>query len=220
MVEAALKKTYAEKLRDPRWQKRRLEILDKAKFHCLNCDSTDKELHVHHLLYERGKDPWEYEDKLLLPLCKDCHELIADMQADVTKLLAEFTPDVWGELHGALCDILGGGHDEHPFIVWGNWINAACPKQSPEWIWQRITQEIRTRRPLIRGWIESAKGIRIEEACFVIGFPPEQKTAMESLSSPRTLQFLNGLLKEVSHRDLQFQFTLLEERKSKKGVRN
>lgn len=64
---------YADLLRDPRWQKRRLEILEQASFTCQDCGAKDKELHVHHLVYRKGWKPWEYPDDVLLVLCKDCH---------------------------------------------------------------------------------------------------------------------------------------------------
>ena len=43
------KQVYSEKLRDPRWQKRRLEILERDAWQCQACLSTAKTLHVHHL---------------------------------------------------------------------------------------------------------------------------------------------------------------------------
>jgi hypothetical protein len=68
------KKTYAEKLRDPRWQKMRLKILERDKFMCQHCLDTTKTLHVHHLVYINGRDPWEYPESHLVTLCCDCHE--------------------------------------------------------------------------------------------------------------------------------------------------
>ena len=66
--------TYSEKLKDPRWQKKRLEILNRDKFTCQNCGDETKTLHVHHKLYIHGCEPWDYEDKYLLTLCYSCHE--------------------------------------------------------------------------------------------------------------------------------------------------
>lgn len=67
--------SYSAKLRDPRWQKKRLEVLSEAKFTCQDCGATDKELHIHHAYYIRGKEPWQYPGTLLTVLCKDCHEI-------------------------------------------------------------------------------------------------------------------------------------------------
>ena len=71
-----MSKTYAEKLKDPRWQKKRLEILERDKFACRYCADKEKTLHVHHVYYEKGKSPWEYEGDMLLTLCERCHELL------------------------------------------------------------------------------------------------------------------------------------------------
>lgn len=66
--------TYKEKLLDPRWQKKRLEILERDKWHCQSCCSNTKTLHVHHLDYISGNDPWDYSNEYLITLCYDCHE--------------------------------------------------------------------------------------------------------------------------------------------------
>lgn len=64
---------YSEKLRSPLWQKKRLEILQRDNFTCLNCGDNKSHLHVHHLQYLRFKDPWEYDNDYLITLCNKCH---------------------------------------------------------------------------------------------------------------------------------------------------
>lgn len=66
-------KSYSELLKDPHWQRRRLEILNRSNFTCESCESGDKTLHVHHKLYRKGAMPWEYENQELQALCEDCH---------------------------------------------------------------------------------------------------------------------------------------------------
>jgi hypothetical protein len=66
--------TYLEKLKDPRWQKKRLEILQRDNWTCQCCGDTENTLHVHHWFYKKGKDPWEYDAEDLSTLCEDCHE--------------------------------------------------------------------------------------------------------------------------------------------------
>lgn len=63
--------TYAEKLKDPRWQRKRLEIFDRDGFKCIRCGDGLKTLHVHHLQYYG--EPWEAPDAMLSTLCCDCH---------------------------------------------------------------------------------------------------------------------------------------------------
>jgi len=68
------KSAYAQKLRDPRWQKKRLEIMSRDKFTCRSCASTERTLNVHHLFYPKGAEPWECPDESLATLCELCHE--------------------------------------------------------------------------------------------------------------------------------------------------
>ncbi len=79
-----------------------------------------------------------------------------------------------------------------------------------EAIWQKVVEQIRTRRPLIHSWVNSATALGIEGPFFQLGFPPEQKTAMESLASPRARDFLEALLKEISGQSLKIKFVLKE----------
>jgi hypothetical protein len=65
--------TYQDQLKDPRWQKKRLRILNRDKFRCQVCGSKTKTLNIHHLVYKNGKKPWEYEDYHLLTVCQECH---------------------------------------------------------------------------------------------------------------------------------------------------
>jgi hypothetical protein len=64
---------YLKLLRDPRWQKKRLEIFDEAGWQCSDCGNTELTLHVHHKFYRRGLKPWEYDNSDLSSLCEVCH---------------------------------------------------------------------------------------------------------------------------------------------------
>src|SRR5688572_16118982 len=72
--------SYSDLLKDPRWQKKRLEILGRDNFTCQSCGSTTKTLHVHHHYYINGRMPWEYNETLLITLCYDCHEVEEGMK--------------------------------------------------------------------------------------------------------------------------------------------
>jgi len=65
---------YGEKLRDPRWQRLRLEIMQRDEWTCQKCGAKDRTLHVHHTRYLKGRNPWDYPPELLLTLCEDCHD--------------------------------------------------------------------------------------------------------------------------------------------------
>ena len=65
--------TYSEKLKDPRWQKKRLEILGRDEWTCRGCGDKKNTLNVHHTWYEPKTEPWEASNEYLLTLCDECH---------------------------------------------------------------------------------------------------------------------------------------------------
>jgi hypothetical protein len=67
------KQKYSEKLKDPRWQKKRLEILNRDNWECQQCGDSESSLVVHHLRYIPNHEPWEYSPHQLLTLCESCH---------------------------------------------------------------------------------------------------------------------------------------------------
>lgn len=124
---------YKKLLLDPRWQKKRVEILQRDEFMCQCCYSTDKTLHVHHLIYFPDHSPWEYENHHLITLCENCHKQqkaydIRKMWADLTInqstllylgfLMKKVIPDmvnrpeateqaVWSFMYQVICDRFG-----------------------------------------------------------------------------------------------------------------
>ena len=73
-------KSYSEKLRDPRWQKKRLEILSRDEFTCQRCFDTSSTLVVHHRSYLAGREPWDYSNEYLVTLCELCHSEEHDLE--------------------------------------------------------------------------------------------------------------------------------------------
>lgn len=64
---------YRAKLANPFWQRRRLEIMQRDEYACRFCGDKTEELHIHHTVYIRGKEPWEYDEKYLITVCHVCH---------------------------------------------------------------------------------------------------------------------------------------------------
>lgn len=64
---------YSDKLKDPRWQKKRLLILERDGWKCLCCGDDKEQLQIHHLIYSKG-EPWDAPDENLETLCRSCHE--------------------------------------------------------------------------------------------------------------------------------------------------
>ena len=79
---------YLAKLKDPRWQKKRLQILERDEWACQHCFDAESTLHVHHRYYVRGQEPWECEDGALLTLCESCHESETVLMAEELDHLA------------------------------------------------------------------------------------------------------------------------------------
>lgn len=74
---------YSEKLKDPRWQRKRLEIMERDEFQCKCCLSKKNTLTVHHKWYIKNKDPWDYVDSCFITFCDKCHTLFHSEYEDV-----------------------------------------------------------------------------------------------------------------------------------------
>ena len=70
---------YADKLKDPRWQQKRLKIMERDEWECKMCCRKNDMLTVHHMLYKNATDPWDYEDHHLVTLCDHCHKLYHEL---------------------------------------------------------------------------------------------------------------------------------------------
>jgi DNA polymerase-3 subunit gamma/tau len=89
----------------------------------------------------------------------------------------------------------------------------ATPEPAPtdhKGIWRKTTEKVRATRKLISGWVDAGTALGIEGRFFVVGFPPDHKSAMESLSIPRTREFLEAIVKEISGQDWKIKFVLKE----------
>lgn len=120
------RRSYYEKLSDPRWQKKRLEVLERAEWGCVCCGDNESQLHVHHLVYEKNKEPWEHDDQYLIAVCKECHESLETSRLLILKIMSGYPPDFLHDLHAALCDILEPVHNgTHPYERWQRWMKSA-----------------------------------------------------------------------------------------------
>lgn len=88
---------YEAQLLNPKWQRRRLTILNRDNFTCTNCGNTEQTLHVHHLEYLGDLAPWEYHDDMLYTLCSYCHKLEKGREKIEIGLLRTF------KMKGFLC---------------------------------------------------------------------------------------------------------------------
>ena len=65
---------YSDLLRNPFWQAKRLEILQRDNFRCIKCTDPFSNLQIHHLYYKPNLLPWEYPNECFQTLCELCHE--------------------------------------------------------------------------------------------------------------------------------------------------
>jgi hypothetical protein len=69
---------FFEQYKDPKWQKKRLEIMKRDKFCCQSCYTDEKTLNVHHCtVYKKDAKPWRYKNSELITLCETCHTEIS-----------------------------------------------------------------------------------------------------------------------------------------------
>lgn len=85
----ARREQYLAKLRDPRWQKKRLEVFQRDGFTCQCCCSTEDTLHVHHMYYTRGVEPWEYPLAAFKTLCESCHKTETECRGEAEQRLLQ-----------------------------------------------------------------------------------------------------------------------------------
>jgi hypothetical protein len=83
---------YSEKLRDPRWQKKRLKIMERDGFTCLCCGDSKSTLNVHHKQY--SGNPWEADDEALETLCEPCHEKRSALNQRLMMMPTKFALEV------------------------------------------------------------------------------------------------------------------------------
>lgn len=74
------KTEFQEQIKSPKWQKRRLEIMQRDGFACQICGDKETTLHVHHLRYVPNRAYWDYEDWELITLCERCHKEEHDIE--------------------------------------------------------------------------------------------------------------------------------------------
>jgi hypothetical protein len=102
-------KTYLEKLKDPRWQKKRLEILNRDEFTCQFCFDKESTLHVHHVKY--SNNPWDINNQYLLSLCFDCHQSVENVKKEFKIIIEELQTDLNPEVLNEIIEILKFIHE-------------------------------------------------------------------------------------------------------------
>lgn len=74
---------YKEQIKSPKWQKKRLQILELHNYTCEICGDTETQLHVHHSRYIKGRKIYEYDNDVLMCVCEKCHNEIHNKNKEV-----------------------------------------------------------------------------------------------------------------------------------------
>lgn len=110
-------RSYSDKLKDPKWQRKRLEIMERDEFTCQWCGSSKETLHVHHINYEKGADPWAYGDDNFITLCADCHERAEKVIRFFRSMFKSKHAGAWGPANNNLVTIVERAMDAKERMV-------------------------------------------------------------------------------------------------------
>jgi hypothetical protein len=84
--------TYADKLRDGRWQRKRLDVFQRDGFRCRICGKQDN-IQLHHNWYINDLEPWDYEEEQLITLCGSHHAWVTSVHRQLKMRLSRMTPE-------------------------------------------------------------------------------------------------------------------------------
>ena len=82
---------WSSAFRDSRWQKLRLQVMERDGWKCKACGRGENDgitLNVHHAYYTAGTAPWEYPIDSLVTYCEECHK---ERHAIQKRILASMT---------------------------------------------------------------------------------------------------------------------------------
>ncbi len=77
-------------------------------------------------------------------------------------------------------------------------------------LWHQLSEKIPAQKRFLKTLVDSTRGISAEGRTFLIGYPPEQKSMIETLATDNNRRFLETLLKEISGRDWTVKFVMKE----------
>lgn len=66
--------SYSDELKVAKWQRLKAKVCDRDNWTCTVCGNAERELHVHHRYYIKGKNVWDYPASALQTLCDRCHK--------------------------------------------------------------------------------------------------------------------------------------------------
>jgi hypothetical protein len=158
---------------DPRWQQRRLEILQRDQWTCQRCGQREHSLQVAHLGYLPDWPPWELPPQQFCTLCRPCHTATVEERR---AWQAHYRQRLWALplLGGALYEPLDG------LLAWLE----EAGQQGPEYLAFLLHLLGRLRQLPLEPEGEEALMALLEVLALDGARPPEQLTeTLESLLS-------------------------------------
>jgi DNA polymerase III subunit gamma/tau len=74
-------------------------------------------------------------------------------------------------------------------------------------LWHKLSAKIPAQKRFLRSLVDSTRATGTNGRTFLIGYPPEQKSMIETLATDNNRRFLESLLKEISGQDWSVKFT-------------
>lgn len=89
--------------------------MNRDAFSCRNCRSKENTLHVHHGLYRKNTEPWDYDNSELVTLCEDCHKVVESRR----EILLKYTTHPRAQKAATSIAMLLAGVSLHcPYYEW------------------------------------------------------------------------------------------------------
>lgn len=120
----SLKQQYSEKLKHPKWQKKRLEIMQRDNFTCRICGDTETTLNIHHLKYINSANPWDIDDEYLITLCEHCHKEVEEFKKEINDFKI-----------GDIKIVKGSGDTTRLMMIFYNGCLRLCKYENDVFIW-------------------------------------------------------------------------------------
>ena len=79
-----------------------MNVLEGNGYSCAWCGNEEKQLHAHHKMYLKGKEPWDYSDLQLECLCFECHKTAHALQDGIKEQISVMSMFQSFELYGLI----------------------------------------------------------------------------------------------------------------------
>jgi 5-methylcytosine-specific restriction endonuclease McrA len=94
MTKKSNRKNSSNPYLHPKWQKKRLEIMERDNFTCQWCGEKNETLNVHHKIYLPDHEIWDYNNVYLITLCEECHSKFSQLKKSILEQIQKFISDI------------------------------------------------------------------------------------------------------------------------------